>query len=212
MMVPTRPKIYHIVHVNKLTSIIRDGHIWCDAEMARRAPAGTVIGMSSIKQRRMELRLASHSGLYVADCTPFYFCPRSVMLFLIHRDNHPDLTYHGGQEPIVHLEADLYDSIAWAQANSLRWAFTLSNAGSYYFEDRCNVDALSEINWEAVQSTSWSMHKEAKQAEFLMEQCFPWPLVERIGVCSLRIQMTVSNFLASMGLSTPVSLMPSWYY
>ncbi len=212
MTVPTRPKIYHIVHVDKLASIIQDGYIWCDAEMARRAPAGTVIGMSSIKQRRMRLGLTSHSRLYVGDCTPFYFCPRSVMLFLIHRDNHPDLTYHGGQEPIVHLEADLYDSIAWAQANNLRWAFTLSNAGSYYFEDRCNVDALSEINWEAVQSTSWRMHKEAKQAEFLMELRFPWHLVERIGVYSFRIQMAVSNFLAPTRLSIPVSLMPGWYY
>jgi hypothetical protein len=134
------------------------------------------------------------------------------MLFLIHKDNHPDLAYHGGQELIVHLEADLHGSIAWAQTNNLRWAFTLSNAGSYYFEDRCNVDALSEINWEAVQSTSWRMHKEAKQAEFLMERCFPWPLVERIGVHSLRIQMAVSSFLVPTGLSTPVSLVPSWYY
>lgn len=212
MTVPTHPKIYHIVHVDKLTSIVRDGCIWCDAEMTRRAPAGTVIGMSSIKQRRMELPLTSHFGLYVGDCTPFYFCPRSVMLFLIHRDNHPDLTYHGGQEPIVHLEADLYSSIAWAQANNLRWAFTLSNAGSCYFEDRCSIDALNEINWEAVQSTSWSMHKEAKQAEFLMERYFPWSLVERIGVCSLRIQMDVSRLLTTTGLSTPISLMPSWYY
>lgn len=212
MMVPTRPKIYHIVHVDKLTSIIQDRYIWSDAEMACRVPAGTVIGMSSIKQRRMKLRLTSHSGLYVGDCTPFYFCPRSVMLFLIHRDNHPDLTYHGGQEPIVHLEADLYASIAWVRANSLRWAFTLSNAGSLYFEDRCSVDALSEINWDAVQSTSWSMHKEAKQAEFLMERCFPWPLVERIGVSSLQVQMIVSSILASTGLCTPVSCIPSWYY
>lgn len=212
MSVPNRPKIYHIVHVDKLVSIIQDKYIWSDAEMARRSPSGTVIGMSSIKQRRMGLELASRPGLRVGDCTPFYFCPRSVMLFLIHKDNHPDMTYHGGQEPVVHLEADLYDSIAWADANSLRWAFTLSNAGSYYFEDRCSVSELRDVNWEAVQSTNWSAHKEAKQAEFLMERCFPWHAVERIGVCSLRAQMAVSKILASTGHNTSVCHMPNWYY
>lgn len=212
MSVPNRPKIYHIVHVDKLVSIIQDKYIWSDAEMARRSPSGTVIGMSSIKQRRMGLELASRPGLRVGDCTPFYFCPRSVMLFLIHKDNHPDMTYHGGQEPVVHLEADLYDSIAWADANSLRWAFTLSNAGSYYFEDRCSVSELRDVNWEAVQSTNWSAHKEAKQAEFLMERCFPWHAVERIGVCSLQAQMAVSKILASTGHNTSVCHMPNWYY
>ncbi len=94
MTVPTRPKIYHIVHVDRLTSIVIDGRLWCDAEVNRRQPEGTVIGMGRIKQRRLtELTLASHPGLYVGQCVPFYFCPRSVMLYLIWKANHEDLTY-----------------------------------------------------------------------------------------------------------------------
>lgn len=58
--------------------------------------------MSSIKQRRLTLSLNSDPDLHVGDCVPFYFCPRSVMLFLIHRRNQ-ELAYQGGQEPIVHL-------------------------------------------------------------------------------------------------------------
>ena len=34
MPMPDEPKVYHIVHVNRLPSIITDGHLWCDAEMA----------------------------------------------------------------------------------------------------------------------------------------------------------------------------------
>ena len=74
MTVPAQPKIYHIVHVDRLPSIIADGYLWCDAEILRRAPSGTTIGMSSIKQRRLnELTLTSHSGLHVGDCVPFYW-------------------------------------------------------------------------------------------------------------------------------------------
>ena len=71
---PAVPKIYHIVHVDRLPSIIADGVLWCDAEIVRRAPPGTAIGMNKIKQRRLtELHLSCHPGLLVGGCVPFYF-------------------------------------------------------------------------------------------------------------------------------------------
>jgi hypothetical protein len=154
MTVPAQPKLYHIVHVDRLASIVADGHLWCDREVLRRAPQGselgTTIGMSRIKQRRSNaLKLASHPDLFVGDCVPFYFCPRSVMLYLIDRGNHPELTYRGGQEPILHLEADLHAVVRWEQQQGLRWAFTLSNAGAYYFEDRCDLGQLGA--WHLVE-------------------------------------------------------------
>ena len=211
MPVPVRPKIYHICHVDRLASIVAGG-LLSDAEVQRQAPPGTVIGMSNIKQRRLtELTLDSHPGLYVGQCAPFYFCPRSVMLFLIHRRN-PELTYKGGQELIVHLEADLYDAVAWAQANGRRWAFTLSNAGSYYFEDRADLAQLNQIDWTAVATTQWPAVKERKQAEFLMEQSFPWHLIERIGVYSGAINAQVAHALPVGGHRPPVAVLPAWYY
>jgi len=99
--------------------------------------------MNSIKQRRLnELTLDSHPGLYVGSCVPFYFCPRSIMLYLLYQANHLELSYRGGQGPIVHLEFDLYAAVAWADANRRRWAFTLSNTGSRFFEDRRELSQL----------------------------------------------------------------------
>lgn len=115
------------------------------------------------------------------DCVPFYFCPRSVMLYLIHRGNHPELDYRGGQAPILHFEADLHAMAAWAHAQQRRWAFTLSNAGSCFFEDRCDLVRLDEIDWAAVQARDWRSCKEGKQAEFLVEYNSSWHLIERIG-------------------------------
>ena len=114
---PARPKIYHIVHVDRLPSIVADGNLWCDAIVAHRGASGTMIGISKIKQRRRTKSLPSYPELCVGDCVPFYFCPRSVMLFPIFTRNNPDLTYKGGQEPIIHLEADLRDVVSWANKN-----------------------------------------------------------------------------------------------
>lgn len=218
MAVPAQPKIYHIVHVDRLASIVADGFLWSDAVMVDRQGVGTTIGMSNIKARRLdELTLSSHPHLRVGQCTPFYFCPRSVMLYLIHRRNE-ELTYKGGQEPIVHLEADLFATIEWAQQNRLRWAFTLSNAGARYFEDRSDVKNLDEINWDAVQARQWSGSgvspsiKEGKQAEFLIEKSFPWHLVERIGVHSKTTVPQVSNAMQVAAHRPLIEIRTDWYY
>lgn len=213
MAVPDRPKLYHIAHVDRLPSIVADGSLWCDAEVLRRAPAGTMIGMSSIKQRRLEeLTLTSHPDLHVGDCVPFYFCPRSVMLYLIWQANHPELAYHGGQGPIIHFEADLHTVVAWANQHGRRWAFTLSNAGARYFEDRCDLARLNEIDWNAVQARDWRQCKEGKQAEFLLEHHFPWHLIERIGVHSRAIYQQVANALPANGHRPAVEIRTDWYY
>jgi hypothetical protein len=213
MTVPRQPKIYHIVHVDRLPSIVADGCLWCDAEVVRRTPPGTTIGMNHIKQRRLtELMLTSHPGLYVGACVPFYFCPRSVMLYILSRGNNVQLTYSGGQGPIIHLEADLYASVAWAEQHNQRWAFTLSNAGSYLFEDRCDLQQLEEIDWRAVHATQWQTCRERKQAEFLVEHSFPWQLVERISVYSRATYQQAVTALPVGGHRPQVDIRPTWYY
>jgi hypothetical protein len=140
------------------------------------------------------------------------------MLFLIYRANHPELTYKGGQGPIVHLEADLQRVVAWAGQNGARWAFTLSNAGAYYFEDRCDLADLGEVDWQSVQADRWSgpsvasSVKESKQAEFLFEAFFPWELVDRIGVRSLDVAQRVTNALRHVPHRPPIEIKPDWYY
>lgn len=212
MNVPAHPKIYYIAHVDRLPSIINDKCLWCDAEIIERELSGTAIGMNSIKQRRLNNTLNSYPDLCVGDCVPFYFCPRSIMLYLIHQANHFELDYRGGQGPIIHLQADLHTVAAWANKNSRRWVFTLSNAGANYFEDRKELAKLQEINWTSVQATDWQSCKEGKQAEFLLERRFPWRLVERIGVESKKIYRHVANTLAAGRHRPPIELRRDWYY
>jgi hypothetical protein len=215
MQQPSNPKIYHILHHDRLPSVIRDGYLFSDAIMNRRSACGTTIGMSAIKQRRLlELSLVSHPGLLVGECVPFYYCPRSVMLFLLHKSNNTELAYRGGQDLIVHLELDLRVVITWANAFTKRWAITKGNAGSYYFEDFSSPDRLSELDWTAIQARQWSQAsvKESKQSEFLVEDQVPWPLVSRIGVQNAQVQAQVQQYLTTTGHRPPVEIKLDWYY
>ncbi len=211
---PDQPKIYHIVHVDRLASVIADSHLWCDAEVLRRGVGGTTIGMSTIKQRRLSLPVPCHAGDHVGDYVPFYFCPRSVMLYLIYKANHENLTYRGGQGPIVHLEADLQAAVDWANAQGRRWAFSLSNAAAYYTQFRSSLGHLDQVDWAAVAATDFSSGevKEGKQAEFLMHDSFPWSLVGRLGVCSEAMAQQVVATLAGAAHRPPVEVRRDWYY
>ena len=209
---PANPKIYHIVHVDRLPSIIADGVLWSDREARERGVDGTVIGMNSVKERRLCNPLQSHAGLRVGDCVPFYFCPRSVMLYVIHMSNHPQLEYQGGQDPIVHLEADLRETVAYSDVNNMRWAFTSSNAASSYFEDYADLEALRMLNWTAIRAKYWHECRDEKQAEFLIEGSFPWELVSRIGVRSRRIGDRVLSTIQPHSHRPSVVIKPGWYY
>ena len=212
MIAQNHPKLYHICHVDRLPSIVASGGLLSDAAVQQHALAGTVIGMGHIKQRRLtKLQLASHPGLFVGQCVPFYYCPRSVMLYLIARQN-AELVYRGGQGHIIHLEADMHATVAWANAQGRKWAFTDVNAGSRYFDDWADLAQLGRVDWSAVQARNWSGCKERKQAEFLLENCFPWELVERIGVMSRTVYAQAANALPAAGHRPPVEIRPDWYY
>ena len=211
MPAPNNPKIYHIVNLDKLASIAADGGLWSDVELESRAVPGTVIGMNHIKERRKSIALPSFPNLTVGGCVPFYFGPRSVMLYMMHVRN-ADLAYKGGQEPIVHLVADLAATVAWADANQHRWAFTLSNAGSYYFEDRTDLGDLNDINWDAVSAKYWSSFRDAKQAEFLIERFFPWHLIEEIAVCNEATGKHATQAIAGARHRPYVQIRRTWYY
>ncbi len=213
MIASYNPKIYHIVHIDRLASIVSDGHLWCDAEMVKRDASGTSIGIPEIKERRLNHSLTSHPELLrVGDCVPFYFCPRSVMLYVIHMGEHPKLFYRGGQGPIVHLQADLHTVVQREDRHHRRWAFTTSNAGSGYFEDYANLSQLERIDWDAVRATQWRSKRDAKKAEFLFEMNFSWDLIGRIGVHSSEIRDKVTHIIRSANHKPSVVVVPGWYY
>ncbi len=72
--VPVQPKIYHILHHDRLPYVLNDGFLFSDSIVSAKSLGGTMIGMSTIKKRRLtELTLTSHPDLYVGQCCSFLF-------------------------------------------------------------------------------------------------------------------------------------------
>ncbi len=209
------PEIYHITHMDNLASIIEDGGLWSDAERIERGLVHQNVGLTEIKQSRLAERVVHcHRGTKVGEYVPFYFCPRSIMLYLLYRGNHPGLTYTGGQRPIVHLVADLDRTTEWADAQGARWAFSNRNAGAAYAEFFSDLADLDQVDWRAVRSTDFrdSVIKEGEQAEFLLYHRFPWELIDRIGVADKKIGRQVQDALNESSHNPDVETRTEWYY
>lgn len=211
---PQNPKIYHITHLENVPKIV-DGLLWSDAERIRQELNCKIVGMSEIKRRRLEeLEVSCHPGTKVGEYVPFYFCPRSIMLYLLAKGNHVDLAYQGGQRPIVHLEADVGRVVEWANSVGRRWAFSNGNAGTRYTQFFDRVEQLSVLDWNAINATQWKdlIVRERQQAEFLVEDSFPWGLVERIGGIDKKMADSVAEILAGAQHRPEIVVAQSWYY
>lgn len=171
MSKPATPvHVYHITHVDNLASILSDDWLYADARRIVAAKASHNIGMTNINERRLRLPVRCHAGDCVGEYVPFYFAPRSVMLYIAFRGNHPEYTYKGGQEPFGHLEADLNEVVAWANAAEVRWAFTTRNAGATHTDFFCDLASPDKFDWTAVAAHDFQGPgvEDEKQAEFLV--------------------------------------------
>ena len=54
--------------------------------------------------------------------------------------------------------------------------------------------------------------KEGKQAEFLLEESFPWKMVDRIGVGTQAMYQKVAGLLTRSSHRPKLEILREWYY
>ena len=205
---PQNPHIYHITHIGNLASICREGRLWSDAERRKRSLGVTNIGYEHIKSRRLQRRVDKAAGGYLGDYVPFYFCNRSIMLYVISQGHE---NYAGGQSDVVHLVS----SVRTAVATGRPWAFTNGHAEMAYTDYFDDLAALDQVDWKVMPLRQWGGNdqiKHRRQAEFLMHEWFPWEAVEAIGVRTVTKKAEVEQILTHFSHRPPVTCEPQWYY
>ncbi|HJT77742.1 MAG TPA: DUF4433 domain-containing protein, partial [Gemmataceae bacterium] len=149
-------------------------------------------------------------GTFVGDFVPFYFCPRSVMLYVINKRS-AELKYQGGQRGIVHLVS----SVERAVASGHPCAFSSGNAGARYVTFSTDIAQITELlDWGCISTEDWRdpAVKERKQAEFLVHDELPWEAVEEIGVIDDTVAERVTAVIAQATHRPAVVVHRNWYY
>ncbi len=198
--------LYHITDVSNLESIIADGSLRSDLGLAD--VTHQVIGYGNIKQRRMtEYRVPCCGNRFVGEFVPFYYCPRSPMLYTVNRGNTGRPA--GCQESIVHLVTSVAEAVNVGRA----WAISDVNAGAGYATFSNDLLALENLDWNAIRTNSWQGKMHLKQAEFLVADSFEWNSISVIGCHNAGTEARVRKILAQKPGSTPdVRVENGWYY
>jgi len=205
---PSQTRIYHITDVSNLDSIFGKGALLSDALMKKEATAPTEIGYANIKDRRLNIyQIPCCDNRFVGEFVPFYFCPRSPMLFTINNGNtgRP----RGCQKTIVHLVS----TVQHGYNLNVQWAISDGNAGSDYTTFSNEKSSLDKVNWEIVESWNWRGERlHTKATEFLVADYFPTKSFIGIGCHNEETADMARRIVAKHGLSIPVKVFPNWYY
>ncbi len=204
--------IYHITHIRNFSSILEQGGLWCDGIAEDRRLADVDIAHAHIKARRKRKKVPVGSGGCLADYVPFYFAPRSPMLYAI--DRGAVQGYRGGQTSVLHLVTST-EAIA---RRGLAYVFSDGHAVmalSDFFDDLRLLDA---IDWEIMRARFWADtdedpdRKRRRQAEFLVHLFVPWDLFTEIAVVKQDIGREVQELLLGQDHRPDVRVRQEWYY
>lgn len=197
--------IYHITDIVNLRGIVGRSGLHSDVAMATENPEN--IGYSHIKERRAkEIRVDCCGGRFVGEFVPFYFCPRSPMLFTVNKGNTG--REPGCQRTILHLVSSVGAALAAAQD----WAISDGNAGARHTSFFNDAAELGNLDWEAIRATSWQGKTHQKSAELLVADFFPWTAIHAIGCQNEEVAGQVAGILDGAGHCPVVSVERNWYY
>jgi hypothetical protein len=203
-----------MARIERLPSVIKHG-LLPDNECRRRQITGVAIGYEHIKQRHALREVPCGVGGTLADYVPFYFAPRSPMLYAI----------TGG---LVGEEAARTEQIVYlaSSTQTLRGAGLTVIASNRHAElgyaemtdqDR-DLDNNDFIDWPLMTATYWNNtledpdRKERRQAECLVHPRVPWQAIEEVATQTESARAQVQLTLGVAGQPTPVFVRAEWYF
>lgn len=209
---PVPTPVLHFTHVAHLAAVATHG-LLADTVAQERGLLTNEVGNREIKERRRRRPVPISPGGVVADYVPFYFAPRSPMMYSIYRGNVAE--YSEGTEPLVYLVSTVERLIEVGCAI----VTTDRNAVLGYTEFRHGLDDLEVlVDWPLMRATMWNDtvqepdRMERRMAECLAHEAVPWEAFTEIHVRNPDRRAEVEAALAPGIAPGPVHVTPDWYF
>lgn len=201
--------IYHFTHGRNLEAILAAGEL-----RASVAAANVVdIADAKIKNSRKGRAVVCGPGGSVGDYVPFYFAPRSPMLFRIQQ---------GGVEGVASDPRGLVyfaTSTERLDAAGLAWIFSDGNAAAAVTQFFDDSNLLGEkVDWPLMAQQYWNNTDEdgdrvrRRGAECLVHQAVPLNVIDEIGVYGAPAKTRVDEIVAAAASALPVNVRDGWYF
>lgn len=207
--------IYHFTHAKNLSTILGEECLHCKAQL----PAGDQlvnVAHQSVQEKRRDKRVDCEPGGILHDYVPFYFAPRSPMMYAISKGGVEG--YDSNTTPLIYLVSSVQ------RVEEAGCAFVFSDghpivALSRFYND---VSDLNKVDWTVMRARMWKETDEdpdpdksrRRQAEFLVHGTFPWEAVEYVVVKNSEVKRRLDGHLAEQWPDSvkPVKVEPHWYF
>lgn len=197
---------FRLTHIDNIKYIMSKGLVRASSPL--RDENYVSIGDVQVIQVRKDRK---YQGYQLSDFMPFYFGPRSPMLYVIQHG------YNGVRkvkpEDIVYCVVRIEDIIK----NDIDCIFTdghaLSSLTNYYYKS-CLANLNNIVNYDDVYSTYWNIEddpdlKRRKEAELLVNDDLPAQYIRGLVVYNEKAK----EHLISLGVAAEqIVVMPSYYF
>jgi len=210
--VPDNIWLFRITHINNLDHILKHGLVTFHSPNAD--PDFVQIGDNTLIDLRVELEVPKSPFGKFSEYIPFYFGPRSPMLFQI-ATGYDGIKFFP-QEEIIYVVSKLEILIK----EGIPFVFTDGHARaeitSFYGSNE--LDMLTEIDWYTVFNEKWNNdesdkdRQRKKQAECLIFQYLPMYCIERILVFNESAEEKVVSLIQKTEMTIPVQISKKAYY
>jgi hypothetical protein len=222
MSAPQPTRIFHITALDNLADICATGALLSKSIGATKGISYTNIAHEGAQGARAQRPVLNPPGGMIHDYVPFYFAPRSPMLFALNGGGVKGCDLR--QADIVHFEstvqnvASLGQPIVFYDRNA-----TLQHSQGY--SDLTKLDSV--VAWdlltEAPTLDGYCMYfkdmqpkrpdrRERRMAEFLVKSSVPLSAMTRLGVMNSERQSQAQRILNQTATPLHVTVMPDWYF
>lgn len=215
--------LYHITAIPNLPGIVAQQALRSKGWLTNNRFDYSDIAYQGAQGRRATKVVPHLPGGVIHDYVPFYFAPRSPMLFTINNGNVPGCTH--GQDDIVHIVFTL-DAIVQAGLPFVFYDYNATLGIATCYNDLADLDKIDwPLFFEApclggyckywksdMDKPRYATRMETRQAELMVHESVPLAHASGIGTYDAAKAAQVKAILDGAEIELPVEAKAEWYY
>lgn len=203
-------QIFRITHYRNLDYTLRHGIFCHNSEDGD--PNYINIGHQQLINDRGVIRVRVSPHGVLNDYVPFYFAPRSPMLYSISRRNVGQ--FNGNQTDIAYIVSN----IRAINDENRQYIFTNAHAYLAFTMHYNNIESLNNIDWDIMNSRYWNRTADdpdrmsRRMAEFLVYQFVPVNCILELVLFNQQKLTYVNQLITELNLNIPTRICRDWYF
>lgn len=211
MINENRKYCYRITHINNFSLLLKNGIV--NKNHPNASDDYIEIGNPEIIDVRSTSAVKIDDYGMIGDYVPFYFTPKSIMLYnIITGYWHPKVPMRNRSEILV------IRCLIEELANLPKWFFTDGQGNKDFTKHFNDLQMLNEIDWECIQNSKFKNdyddpdRSRKYQAEFLVHYEVPIDSIESLNVYNQQAADVLANILNENNINLAVNIQPQYFF